>query len=62
VRGKGVIGIIVHDHQLRFKADGSWWLTSMTIRFGSAEDEVGKQLFRTFEFPYVYALPNMKQP
>jgi len=61
VRGRGVIGIIVHDHQVRYKVDGSWWLTSMTIRFSSAEDDTGKQLFQSFEFPYAYALPNMKQ-
>lgn len=60
VRGRGVIGLIIHDHQVRFKADASWWLSSMTTRFCVAEDEAGKRLFSLFELPYVNALPNMQ--
>lgn len=57
---KGVIGIIVHDHQVRFETDASWSLSSMTMQFCTAEDEAGKQLFNSFWFPYVDALPNMQ--
>ncbi len=60
VSGKGVIGIIVHDHQVRFETDASWSLSSMTIRFHTAEDEAGKQLFNSFVCPYVNALPNIR--
>jgi hypothetical protein len=60
VRGRGVIGIIVHDHQVRFKTDASWWLSSMTTRFCSTEDSEGKEHFGIFELPYVNALPNMQ--
>ncbi len=60
VSGKNVIGIIVHDHQVRFETDESWSLSSMTVQFCTAEDEAGKQLFNSFWFPYVDALPNMQ--
>jgi hypothetical protein len=58
VRGRGVLGIVVHDHQLRIQTDGNWSLSSMNMRFCTAEDEAGRQLFKLFEFPYVNALPN----
>jgi hypothetical protein len=60
VRDRAVIGIIVHDHQVRFLPDGSPSLCSMTIRFCTAQDEAAKRLFRCFELPYVDALPNMQ--
>ncbi len=60
VHGRGVIGIVVHDHQVRFETDASWSLCSMTMRFDTAEGEAGKRLFNSFVFPYVDALPNMQ--
>lgn len=56
----GVLGMIVHDHQVRFQGDATWSLSGMTTRFCTAEDEQGQRLFRLFESPYVDALPNMQ--
>ncbi len=58
--GRRLIGIVVHDHQVRFETDASWSLCSMTARFCTAEDDAGKRLFNSFVFPYVNALPNME--
>lgn len=59
ISGGPVIGIVVHDHQVRFDTDGSWSLCSMTARFCTAQDGAGKRLFHSFVSPYVDALPNM---
>jgi hypothetical protein len=60
VRGRGVLGIIVHDHQVRFTIDTTWWLCSMTMRFCTAENEAAMRLFNSFELPYIDALPKMQ--
>ncbi len=60
VSGKGVIGIIVHDHQVRCEIDNSWSLSSMTMRLPLADAEHSKRLFNTFATSYVDVQPNMQ--
>ena len=60
VRNRGVLGIIVHDHQVRLETDADWSLSSMTMRFCTAEAEEARRLFELFVVPYVEALPNMQ--
>lgn len=60
VSGKGVIGIIVHDHQVRSEIDASWSLSSMTMNLPLADAEYSKRLFNTFVTSYVAAQPNMQ--
>ncbi len=60
VSGRGIVGVVVQDHQVRYHPDGEWGLVGMTFRFCTAEDDASKTLFDSFQYPYLRALPNMQ--
>jgi hypothetical protein len=62
VRGKGVLGLAIHDHQIRFQPNGEWTLESMTIHVSTArENQRRNREFATFARQYGKGLPNVEQ-
>jgi len=57
----GVLGVIVHDHEVRFEPDGSWSLSSMTVDFCTAKIPSARKLFKDFKTLYVSSLPNHRE-
>ena len=62
VRGKGVRGLVIHDHQVRMDADGRWSLASMTMAFHTPGwDQTYDREFEVFIGTYLKGLPNINQ-
>jgi hypothetical protein len=59
--GRGVLGLIVHDHRVRLGANRLWSLESMTVWYCTAEDEASRRLFGLFTSRYSCAIPNMRR-
>jgi hypothetical protein len=61
VRGKGVRGIIIHDHLPRLIADNEWTTESMTVRHNTArENSRRNKEFELFSRSYPKGLPNLE--
>jgi hypothetical protein len=61
VVGKGVRGIVFHDHQVRFVTDGDWELASMTYWLPTAhEDGPASRQYSWFHDAYLKGLPNLR--
>ena len=59
VRGKGVRGIIIHDHLPRLIADNEWAIESMNVRHNTArENSRRNKEFELFSQSYLNGLPN----
>jgi hypothetical protein len=62
VRGKGVRGVVIHDHQVRMDADGRWSLASMTMPFHTpCQDQTYDPEFQVFIDMYLKGLPNVNR-
>ena len=60
VDGKGVRGVVFHDHQLRLEPTGLWGLSSMTFWLSTAhDDKQAKREFSSFRQGYLCGLPNL---
>jgi len=60
VAGKGVRGIVFHDHQVRFVSDGEWELASMTYWLPTThEDGRASREYSCFRDGYLKGLPNL---
>ncbi|MBW7988471.1 MAG: hypothetical protein FVQ84_00385 [Planctomycetes bacterium] len=61
VNGKGVIGIILHDHQIRIiDSDGKRRLETMTYRVSMCEGSINEKLkLDQFTRRYIGAIPNL---
>lgn len=57
--GGNVLGLVVHDSQLRLEQSGNWTLSGMTIHMCTTQDQVRQELFDHFFNRYSGALPNM---
>jgi hypothetical protein len=53
-----VLGVVVHDNQLRLDHEGNWELSGMTIQMPLAESDEGLGVFEKFFRAYTSALPN----
>jgi hypothetical protein len=61
VDGKGVRGVIFHDHQVRIEPNGEWGLSSMTVSLSTArDDERANHEFSSFWDSYKRGLRNVK--
>lgn len=61
VDGKGVRGVVFHDHQVRFEPNGQWGLSSMTVWLPTAhDDEQANREFSSFKESYLKGLPNLE--
>ena len=62
VRGKGVRGILFHDHQVRFCEDGVWSLVGMTMKLNTARhNQCRNREFHAFASRYEKGLPNLQE-
>jgi hypothetical protein len=60
-KASNVLGIIVHDYQVRQTLDSDWELTGMTMRVPALSRTSDKQReFEKFATIYTYALPNQE--
>lgn len=61
VGGKGVRGVVFHDHQVRLQPNGQWGLEGMTFWLSTAhDDEQRNREFSSFKDNYVRGLPNLQ--
>ena len=61
VDGKGVRGVVFHDHQVRLQPDTQWGLAGMTFWLSTAHnDEQANREFSSFKDSYVRGLPNLE--
>ena len=61
VDGKGVRGVVFHDHQVRLEPDGQWTLCGMTFWLPTAhDDEEANHEFSAFKNGYERGLPNLE--
>jgi hypothetical protein len=59
--GKGVLGIVFHDHQVRLHTDREWGLASMTMRLATDQDnDEDVRQFDRFASRYVNGLPDLE--
>jgi len=62
VRGNGVRGLVIHDHQVRFQPNGEWLLDSMTWFVCTArENQRRNREFAMFKKQYGKGLPNLQR-
>ena len=61
VDGKGVRGVVFHDHLVRPTTDDDWELASMTVTLLTAHDDGERREFASFSERYVSGLPNLQR-
>ncbi len=61
IRGRGVRGLIFHDHQLRFRREQDWWLESMNFWIPTAGHNARRvREFNRFYNRYLSGLPHLE--
>lgn len=60
VSDQNVLGVIVHDNQVKCDVDRDWSLSGMTMPYCTTEDNEKRRVFDLFINRYLAALPNMQ--
>lgn len=61
VEGKGVLGVVFHDQQVRMAADREWELSGLTTSLATfSEDGLANSDFSAFWLRYKLGLPNLQ--
>jgi hypothetical protein len=57
-----VLGVLVHDYQVRFQPNRQWGVAGMTMRVPvSARSAAEQRRFDRFAKIYTYAMPNQEE-